>query len=329
MSDPQNAPVSPEVLLSIYRKVYLINRTDERFRSMLTKGQLAVAYYPVRGQEVLAAAAMQALRHDDYLVTTYRGLHDSLAKGIPSRLLWAEFAGRRTGTCKGKGGPMHITHPETGVMVTTGIVGSGMPIAVGLAMAAQIRGADKVALVSFGDGASNIGAFHESLNMAAVWKLPVIFLCQNNRYAEHTAYAVGTSAPKIADRAAGYGIPGVNCDGLDPEDTYRTVSQAVARARAGEGPTLIEANTFRLLGHIFGSDYSYVPKDQLAAAEERASMARLRLWLIERQVSEAQLARAEQEADAEIEDAVAFALESPFPDPVEIRTDIYKLEQSA
>ncbi len=329
MSDPQNAPVSPEVLLSIYRKVYLINRTDERFRSMLTKGQLAVAYYPVRGQEVLAAAAMQALRHDDYLVTTYRGLHDSLAKGIPSRLLWAEFAGRRTGTCKGKGGPMHITHPETGVMVTTGIVGSGMPIAAGLAMAAQIRGADKVALVSFGDGASNIGAFHESLNMAAVWKLPVIFLCQNNRYAEHTAYAVGTSAPKIADRAAGYGIPGMTCDGLDPEDTYRTVSQAVARARAGEGPTLIEANTFRLLGHIFGSDYSYVPKDQLAAAEERASMARLRLWLIERQVSDAQLARAEQEADAEIEDAVAFALESPFPDPAEIRTDIYKLEQSA
>ena len=314
MSDPQNAPVSPEVLLSIYRKVYLINRTDERFRSMLTKGQLAVAYYPVRGQEVLAAAAMQALRHDDYLVTTYRGLHDSLAKGIPSRLLWAEFAGRRTGTCKGKGGPMHITHPETGVMVTTGIVGSGMPIAAGLAMAAQIRGADKVALVSFGDGASNIGAFHESLNMAAVWKLPVIFLCQNNRYAEHTAYAVGTSAPKIADRAAGYGIPGMTCDGLDPEDTYRTVSQAVARARAGDGPSLVENLTYRWRGHSKSDRNRYRTKDEIEDWMARDPIARFRAELIAHGVLDAAGAEAvEAEAKQAVADGVEFAKASPAP----------------
>lgn len=321
--------LSSEMSRTIYRKAYLINRTDERFRAMLTNGELAVAYYPVRGHEVIAAAAMAALETDDYLVTTYRGLHDALAKGIPSRLLWAEFAGKRTGTCKGKGGPMHITHPETGVMVTTGIVGSGIPIANGLAMSSQIRGENRVAVASFGDGASNIGAFHEALNMASVWKLPVIFLCQNNQYAEHTTLAAGTSVSSIAERAAGYGMPGVSCDGLDPASVYEAMSEAVSRARAGDGPTLLEARTFRLLGHIFGADYSYVPKEELSAAEERASMAKLRQWISERQVSEADLTQIEQEVDAEIDEAVAFALESEPPDPDEIRFDIYETEQAA
>jgi len=327
-SDSSHA-FTPELARSIYRKAYLINRTDQRFRAMLTNGELAVAYYPVRGQEVTAAAAMSALQPEDYLVTTYRGLHDSLAKGIPSRLLWAEFAGKRTGTCKGKGGPMHITYPPTGVMVTTGIVGSGIPIANGLAMAAQIRGENRVAVASFGDGASNIGAFHEALNMASVWNLPVVFLCQNNQYAEHTTLAAGTSVTSIAERAAGYGMPGVSCDGLDPEMMYQTMAAAVARARAGDGPTLVEAHTYRLQGHIFGADYSYIPKEELKAAEERASMMRLRQRISERQVTESDLAQIEQEVDAEIEDAVAFALKSDPPDPDEIRFDIYETEQAA
>ncbi|WP_254447796.1 thiamine pyrophosphate-dependent dehydrogenase E1 component subunit alpha [Sphingomonas sp. ID1715] len=330
MSMPVSPPsLGPDLARTIYRKAYLINRTDERFRAMLTNGELAVAYYPVRGQEVIAAAAMAALRQDDYLVTTYRGLHDALAKGIPSRLLWAEFAGKRTGTCKGKGGPMHITHPETGVMVTTGIVGSGLPIANGLAMASQIRGESRVAVASFGDGASNIGAFHEALNMASVWKLPVIFLCQNNQYAEHTALAAGTSVSRISDRAVAYGMPGIFCDGLDPASVYEAMNEAVGRARAGGGPTLLEAGAFRLLGHIFGADYSYVSRQDLHAAEERASMAKLRQWMIERQVRESDLERIEKEVDAEINDAVAFALDSEPPDPDDIRFDIYATEQAA
>lgn len=330
MSKSEHPPSLPaDMARTIYRKAYLINRTDERFRAMLTNGELAVAYYPVRGQEVIAAAAMAALEQDDYLVTTYRGLHDALAKGIPSHLLWAEFAGKRTGTCKGKGGPMHITHPETGVMVTTGIVGSGLPIANGLAMASQIRGENRVAVASFGDGASNIGAFHEALNMASVWKLPVIFLCQNNQYAEHTALAAGTSVTSIAERAGAYGMPGVSCNGLDPASVYGAMSEAVGRARAGEGPTLLEACAFRLLGHIFGSDYSYVPKEDLRAAEERASMAKLREWIGERQVREADLEQIEQEVDAEIAEAVAFALASDPPEPDEIRFDVYERELAA
>src|SRR5580698_2725459 len=148
---------------------------------MLTAGEIAMTYYSPRGQEVISAAVSANLQPADYVVTTYRGIHDHIAKGVPLDLLWAEFLGRATGTCKGKGGPMHVTHPESGCMVTTGVVGAGMPIGCGLALAAQVRGEKRVTVTNFGDGASNIGAFHESLNLASVWKLPVIFVCQHNR----------------------------------------------------------------------------------------------------------------------------------------------------
>lgn len=313
----------------IYRKAMLIHRTDERFRSLLMSGRIMMAYYPVRGQEVLAAAAMSALNKDDYLVTTYRGLHDSLAKGVPSRLLWAEYLGRATGTCKGKGGPMHLTHPETGVMVTTGVVGSGLPIANGLAMSSQEHGNGRVTIVCFGDGASNIGAFHESLNMASLWKLPVIFLCQNNQFAEHTAYSAGTSAARIVDRAAGYGLRGVHVNGNDPVAMFKAARDAAEHARRGDGPTLIEAETFRMLPHIFGSDDSYVPADQARAAVERDPVPQLRLTLLEQGMDETELIAIEKEITDEIDDAVAFAMDSAFPDAAEIRRDVFKEEIAA
>src|ERR1700733_4992554 len=176
-----NAP-SSDMLIEIYRRIALIMRNDERFRSVIRSGRLVMPYYSTRGQEVIPAAMSVNLGPDDYICTIYRGIHDSLAKGVPMKELWAELAGRVTGTCKGKGGPMHITHPASGGMVTTGIVGSSMPIANGLALASQIRGERRVTVAYFGDGAANIGAFHEALNMAAVWKLPVVFVCQNNQY---------------------------------------------------------------------------------------------------------------------------------------------------
>ena len=316
-------------LFEIYRKAYMIHRNDERFRALLSQGKLAIAYYPVRGQEVLSAAMMHALQPDDYLVTNYRGLHDHLAKGIPLKLLWAEFAGRATGTCKGKGGPMHITHPETGVMVTTGVVGSGLPIANGLALSSQQRGDGRVTVVCFGDGASNIGAFHEALNMASVWKLPVVFLCQNNQYAEHTAYSVGTSARQIVDRAIGYGMVGRQCDGNDAIDMLLAAREAVARARSGEGPTLIEAKTFRMMGHIFGSDFSYVPAEKLAEAKEQDPVVRLRSLLLDRQFGEEEIAAIEARIEADIDEAAEFALNSPFPDLSELRIDVLKEELAA
>ncbi len=229
----------PATLLDIYRRATLIRQNDDRTLKVLKSGRLTMPYYSPRGQEIIPSALSVLLRDDDYLVTIYRGIHDMLAKGMPLNQLWAEIAGKVTGTCKGKGGPMHLTYPEKGIMVTTGIVGSSMPIANGLAWSAQLDGTDRVAVATFGDAASNIGAFHEALNLAAVWKLPVIFLCQNNRYGEHTAYAKATSVAKISDRAGSYGMPGIHVDGNDPVAMYNAAREAVERARAGEGPTLI------------------------------------------------------------------------------------------
>lgn len=227
---------SAAVLQDLYRRMTLIKQNDERFRATIKVGKIVAPYYSPRGQEVIPSAVSVHLHDTDYICTIYRGVHDMLAKGVPMKELWAEIAGKVTGTCKGKGGPMHITHPASGVMVTTGIVGSSMPIANGLALAAQVRGEDRVAVAYFGDGASNIGAFHEALNMAAVWKLPVVFVCQNNRYGEHTKYEVSTSARRVSDRAAGYQMPGVTVDGNDPLAMYEAAGEAVQRARSGAAP---------------------------------------------------------------------------------------------
>jgi len=313
-------------LLDIYRRTVTINRSDEKFRNQIKSGQLFIAYYPVRGQEVLSAAAMTALKPDDYLVTTYRGVHDQLAKGIPVRDLWAEFSGKATGTCKGKGGPMHITHPATGVMVTTGIVGSGMPIANGLALSSKLKGDGRVTIVCFGDGASNIGAFHESLNMAQVWKLPVIFLCQNNLYAEHTPFAFGTSAVSIVARSTAYNMRGIQVNGNDPVEMYSAVKEAAEYARAGKGPTLLEAMTFRFEGHIFGDDSHYIPKAEMQAAKSRDPVPAFRQRLLDMQVTEAELIAIESKIEAELEEAVQFAKDSPFPDSSEGYRDVFSQE---
>lgn len=313
-----------EVLVEMYRKVMLIKLTDERIRAVLRSGQIASVHYSPRGQEVISAAMAVNLKPEDYLVTIYRGLHDHLAKGVPLKELWAEYAGRSTGTCKGKGGPMHITWPDAGVVVTTGIVGSGMPIANGLALASQVNGDGRVTVTSFGDGASNIGAFHEALNLASVWKLPVIFLCQNNGYAEHTKYEYGTAVAQVADRGASYTMRSVSVDGNDPVEMWRAARDAVAYARAGNGPTLLEAHTFRFEGHTNGDTGHYIPKDEYAAARERDPVPLFRAKLIEDGVPEAQIAAIEQQIAADIDEALAFALASPWPDADEIGLDVYK-----
>ena len=250
--------------VEMFRRMALMKANDERSRRVITTGRLLMPYYSYRGQEVIPAAVSVNLTDDDYIVTIYRGIHDMIAKGLPLKALWAEIAGRRDGTCKGKGGPMHLTYPAKGIMVTTGIVGSSLPIANGLAWASPLYGAGRVAVARFGDGASNIGAFHEALNLASVWKLPAVFVCQNNRWGEHTIYAKTTPVERIADRAAAYGMTGIHVDGNDPEAMYAAARQAIERARAGEGPTLIEAMTFRHHGHVFGDNDAYMDKDYKA-----------------------------------------------------------------
>lgn len=310
--------------LEIFRRMALLKANDERTRKMITNGRLMTVFYSYRGQEVIPAAMSVNLTDKDYLCTIYRGIHDMLAKGLPLKDLWAEIAGRKDGTCKGKGGPMHLTYPEKGLMVTTGIVGSSMPIATGIAWGAQLSGTDQVSVACFGDGASNIGAFHEALNLASIWKLPVIFLCQNNRWGEHTAYHHSTSAARIADRAVAYGMPGIHVDGNDPFAMYAAAAEAVARARAGEGPTLIEAMTYRFHGHVFGDADRYMDPAEKAKWVAADPYPAFRAKLIETGVSsEDALAKIEAGFEAELDEAVEFGLNAEYPGLDELTTDVY------
>ncbi|MBO9376216.1 thiamine pyrophosphate-dependent dehydrogenase E1 component subunit alpha [Sphingomonas histidinilytica] len=312
--------------IEIYRRMALIKANDERSRKVIMTGRLVMPYYSPRGQEVIPSAISVNLTDEDYVCTIYRGSHDQLAKGLPLKDLWAEVAGRTTGTCKGKGGPMHVTYPTKGIMVTTGIVGSTMPIANGLAWASQLRGDGRVTVANFGDGAANIGAFHESLNLASVWKLPVIFVCQNNEWGEHTAYDK-TSNVRVADRAAAYGIPGERVDGNDPFAMYAAAREAIERARAGEGPTLIEAMTYRFHGHVFGDQDAYMDKERKARAMADDPVPRFRARLIADGVaSEEQLAEMEAGIEAQIDEAVEFALASDFPGVEELKRDVFAEE---
>jgi TPP-dependent pyruvate/acetoin dehydrogenase alpha subunit len=310
--------------VEIFRRMALLKGNDERSRKVITTGRLVMPYYSYRGQEVIPSALSVNLRDDDYLVTIYRGIHDMLAKGLPLKDLWAEIAGRVDGTCKGKGGPMHVTYPKKGIMVTTGVVGSSMPIANGLAWGSQLSKNDRVSVATFGDAASNIGAFHESLNLASVWKLPVIFLCQNNRWGEHTAFRKSTNIERIADRAASYGIPGVHVDGNDPFAMYAAAREAVERARAGEGPTLIEAMTYRFHGHVFGDSDSYIDPAEKASYVAADPYPIFRAKLIADGVStEADLAAIEADVETRLDEAVEYALASPFPGLEELTSDVY------
>jgi TPP-dependent pyruvate/acetoin dehydrogenase alpha subunit len=318
---------SRDTLVDIYRRATLIKQNDERFRSAIKSGKLAMVYYSPRGQEIIPSAVSVNLTNRDYIVTIYRGIHDMLAKGVPVKLLWAELGGRVTGTCKGKGGPMHVTHPASGVMVTTGIVGASLPIANGLALAAQLRGEDRVAIAYFGDGASNIGAFHEALNLASVWKLPVVFVCQNNQYGEHTKLAKSTAVPNVALRAVAYQMPGITVDGNDPLAMYRVSKEAIDRARSGGGPTLIEANTFRFFGHVLGDNDAYMDSGQKAAAMARDPVPLYRAWLISAgHATDGELSQMEAEIEEEIDAALEFTLGSAFPDAAELRRDVFEEE---
>ena len=329
MADKQFV-ANPAILLDIYKRAALLKANDERARKVILSGQIAMVYYSYRGQEIIPSVMGQILRDDDTLCTIYRGIHDMLGKGFPLKELWAELAGRTTGSCKGKGGPMHLTYPPNGIMVTTGIVGSSAPIANGLAWATQLDKSDRVSVCTFGDGASNIGAIHEAMNLASVWKLPTIFVCQNNLYAEHTTFEKMTGGQNVANRAEGYGMPGVRVDGNDPEAMYSAFAEAVARARAGEGPTLLECMTFRFFGHNFGDDDSYIPPEQKAAAMEADPVPRLRARLIaDRIATEAELAAVEADIESQIDEAIEFALASPWPDPDELRFDVFEKEIAA
>jgi pyruvate/2-oxoglutarate/acetoin dehydrogenase E1 component/TPP-dependent pyruvate/acetoin dehydrogenase alpha subunit len=310
--------------VDIYRTMARIAATDARIVQGLAAGALQFQYYPCGGQEAIPAAIAPLLDADDKSVITYRCIHDIVAKGTPIREIIAEIYGRETGTSKGKGGPMHLSDPNSGLMVTTGIVGAGAPIAAGIALGEKLKGSGKVVTCSFGDGAANIGAVHEALNMAALWKLPVVFVCQNNLYAEYTSYAASTASVDIASRAAGYGMPGEKVDGTDPFAIHAAAAKAVERARAGEGPTLLECVAHRLQGHAFGSEEAHMDAAALAAARAANPVKMYRQRLLDEGLATADALEAIDTAvSTELDEAQAYADSSQAPPASDLTTDIF------
>ena len=315
---------STDVQRRLYELMVLMKTADDRLSKGIGTGEFMCVYWPSRGQEAIAAAMGVCLRPDDQLVTTYRGLHDLIGKGVPLVEIYGEMLGRTVGASRGKGGSMHIAKPELGVMLSTGIVGAGPPVAVGLALAGRRKGLDRVTVVSFGDGATNTGSFHEAANMAALWDLPLVFVCQNNLYAEMTPTSDTMKLEHVAERAAGYGMPGVRVDGNDPLAVKSALDGALHRARGGGGPTFLECVTFRFRGHYFGDRMPYIPKDQLAAAMAADPVPRFRDHLTEAGVcTQDELDRIDSRAAAEVEDAVQTVVGADLPPVDELDRDVY------
>jgi pyruvate dehydrogenase E1 component alpha subunit len=302
----------------------LMKAADDRLSKGISTGEFMCVYWPSRGQEAVAAAMGVSLRPDDQLVTTYRGLHDLIGKGVPLEEIYGEMMGRCVGASRGKGGTMHIANPDKGVMLSTGIVGAGPPVAVGLAMAAKRKRLDRVTVVSFGDGATNTGSFHEAANMAALWDLPMVFVCQNNLYAEMTPTQDTMKLERVADRAAGYGMPGVRVDGNNPLAVTSALDEALQRARRRDGPTFIECVTFRFRGHYFGDRMPYIPKEQLAAAMAADPVPRFRAYLAEADIcSEDELNRIDDDAAERVETALKTVMNADPPAAEELERDVY------
>lgn len=301
--------------LDLLREMYRIRRFEERVKELYSYGLITGAVHLYIGQEAVAVGACSALRPDDFVTSTHRGHGHALAKGLEMRRVMAELLGRSTGYCRGHGGSMHLFDTTLGLLGGNGIVGGGLPIALGAAVSAQNRNTDQVAVCFFSDGASNQGTFHESLNMAALWKAPVIYLCENNQYANTTPTAEAVPIPDIASRAAAYDMPGVIVDGNDVEAVCEVTDLAVTRARTGMGPSLIEAKTYRLEGHCMVSSTPRDP-EEVAAWRARDPIVGFEARLLERgDVTESDLATMRAEVEAEVEESAQYAQESPFPSP--------------
>jgi acetoin:2,6-dichlorophenolindophenol oxidoreductase subunit alpha len=323
-SAPPAAEVEPAMQVELLRTMLRIRRFEERAEELYLAGELPGFIHLSVGQEACAAGACLALRRDDYITSTHRGHGHCIAKGAPTDRMMAELFAKVTGSCKGKGGSMHIADFSVGMLGANGVVGGGANLAVGAAIAARLRRSDQIALCFFGDGAANRGPVHEACNMAAIWKLPVIFFCENNRYASTTSADYALPIQDVADRAAGYGMPGVVVDGNDASAVYSAVRTWAERARSGGGPVLIEAKTYRMRGHYVGDPQLYRPQDEVEAQRRRDPIARLERTLLEAGVvSMADVDRLRAEAAAEIEAAVRFGRESPLPRPEEALEDVY------
>ncbi len=311
-------------LIEMYRKMLEIRLFEERVFELYGENLVPGTIHLYAGEEAVAVGVCSNLREDDYIVSTHRGHGHCIAKGARLDKTMAEILGKKTGYCKGKGGSMHIADFNIGMLGATAVVGAGIPIATGAGLSIKLKGTDQVSACFFGDGASNQGTFHEGINMAAVWKLPVLFVCENNLYAMGTRQTQAMLIKDISKRAAAYGIPGISVDGNDVSAVYEAAQEAVKRARKGDGPTLIECKTYRHKGHSRFDPASYRPKEEVDEWLEKDPIRRLKKRLIENgTMSEAQTRQMEREVAAAVEAAVKFAIDSPYPTPEEALEDIY------
>ncbi len=301
--------LSPAELLGLYRQMLIIRRTEEQLARAHQQGLVHGACHTYVGEEAIAAGVCANLRTDDTVFSTHRGHGHALAKGVPPRELIAELLGRETGCSRGRGGSMHVFSPEVGMLGTSGIVGPSLLMAAGVGYAFKLAKSDRVSVAFFGDGASNNGAFHEGLNMAAIWKLPVLFVCENNQYATEVPFATVAGNPDISVRGQAYGMPTVTLDGNDVLAVYLAAREAVGRARAGEGPTLLACNTYRTRAHSEGMrDGGYRTREEVESWRARDPLKRLSEYL------PAEAAEAtEREIKALVDEALEFAKASPYP----------------
>ena len=324
IEERHNLGMDGTVLKEIYRVMSRIREVDKGIQKGLSSGRLRFAYWPPTGQEAIPAVLSQLTDNSDYMLTIYRGIHDQVAKGVPLKTLFAEFLGREGGINKGKGGSVHISDPNSGSLLTTGIVGANAPIANGVALANQLRNTDKVTIANFGDGATSIGAIHEAMGLAGLWKLPVIFLCQNNQVGEYTLVPDYTACPDLSGRAAGYGFKGVKLDGNDPVIFYQEMKKIIADVRGGGGPVFVEAVTMRLGQHYGVGETGHLSKEALAAAKRDWPVPKTRALLVETGVCTAdELDAMDAAAAAEVEEAIEFAIASPSTPLDETMHDVY------
>ena len=318
------AALDDATLRSALSRMHVIRRFEEVAEASYMRGLVHGTMHLSIGQEASAVGAILALRPDDYILSTHRGHGHCIAKGAdPARML-AEFFGKETGYCRGRGGSMHIADVEGGNLGANGIVAGGLPIAAGVGMSIKAQAQDRVCMVFFGDGAANEGAFHESLNLASIWKLPVVFVCENNQYGMSMDVADAMAVANVADRAAAYAMPGIVVDGNDLPAVAAAARAAVARAREGAGPSLLECKTYRLRGHSKSDRNLYRTKDEIDAWRERDPIARLeREALAQGRLAHADVAAIAKDAQVTLERALEFAKASPDPDPADLLRDVY------
>jgi len=313
------ADLSEAELLGLYRQMLIIRLTEEQLARAHQQGLVHGACHTYVGEEAIAVGVCAALRDDDTVFSTHRGHGHALAKGVPPRELIAELLGRATGCSHGRGGSMHVFSPEVGMLGTSGIVGPSLLMAAGVGYAFRLAKSDRVSVAFFGDGASNNGAFHEALNMATIWKLPVLFVCENNQYATEVPFVSVAGNPDVSARGAGYGIPSFDLDGNDVVAVSTAAREAVRRARAGDGPALLACTTYRTRAHSEGMrDAGYRSREEVDAWRARDPVKRLR-----EQLPAAAAEQTEREIQALVDEALEWAKSSPYPDPSAVLEHVY------